>query len=124
MITSTTPSIRNRLIPALGLIILACFFCGVFGYSRYIDFPSFDASTEVRAYLPEEYPVEDAHHYSYHNFMDNWELYRFSTSPEAIAFLASELNLESQGPVHEFPLITLMKLILICIIDIVVQHSF
>jgi hypothetical protein len=79
--------------------------CGILTYSRYIDFPPFDDSQEVRAYLPDKYPIKDAHHYTYNNFMDNWELYRFSTTSEAIIYLASELNLESQGFVHEFPLI-------------------
>jgi hypothetical protein len=59
----------------------------------------------VRAYLPDQYPVSDAHHYTYRNFMDTWELYRFSASPEAISFLAGELNLEEPVPVQKFPLI-------------------
>ena len=89
----------------IGLSFLICLLCGLVAYSRYIDFPSFDAYSEIRAYLPEPYPLTAAHHYLYNNFMDNWELYRFSTTPEAILFLASELHLESQGMVHEFPLI-------------------
>jgi hypothetical protein len=106
MTTNKNPSTgirRSRLV--LGLSLFACLLCGVISYSRYIDFPSFGSSGKVRTYLPEQYPVEDAYHYSYHNFMDNWELYRFSTTPEAIAFLASDLNLESQGLVHKFPMI-------------------
>jgi hypothetical protein len=37
--------------------------------------------------------------------MDTWELYRFTTTPEAVAFLATELSLESKGTVNNFPLI-------------------
>src|ERR1051326_8582761 len=89
----------SRVLSIFGLSLLICLLCGLTAYSRYIDFPSFDASSEIRAYLPEPYPLTDAHHYSYNNFMDNWELYRFSTTPEAIKFLASELHLQSQGMV-------------------------
>jgi hypothetical protein len=37
--------------------------------------------------------------------MDTWELYTFTTSPEAVAFLATTLNLGSPAPVQEFPMI-------------------
>jgi len=97
--------VGSRALSVIGISVLLCLLCGLVVYSRYIDFPSFDGSPEIRAYLPETYPITDAHHYSFNNFMDNWELYRFSTTPEAIIFLASELHLESQGMVHEFPLI-------------------
>ena len=96
---------RGPALSIIGLGLFVCVGCGLAAYSRYIDFPSFDGSSEIRTYLPETYPITDAHHYSFNNFMDNWELYRFSTTPEAIIFLASELHLESQGVVHEFPLI-------------------
>ena len=100
------PLIGNRNIPSIiGLGVFTCLLCGLLAYSRYIDFPSLDGSSEIRAYLPDTYPIRDAHHYSYHNFMDNWELYRFSTTLESIHFTVSELHLESQGMVHEFPLI-------------------
>lgn len=89
----------------LGLIILACTLCAGFGYASYIDWPSFNEPRSVRNYLPDEYPVNDAHHYTYSNFMDTWELYRFTTTPEAVAFLAAELSLESKGTVNNFPLI-------------------
>jgi len=106
MTTNKRPFIMNRRIPyVFGLSLFTCLLCGVLAYSRYIDFPSFDGSSEVRAYLPEKYPITEVHHYTYNNFMDNWELYRFSTTPEAIAFLASRLHLESRGMVYEFPLI-------------------
>ena len=95
----------SRALAILGPGLLICLACGLLAYSRYIDFPSFDGSPAIRAYLPDTYSINDAHHYSYNNFMDNWELYRFSTTPEAINFLVSELRLESQGMVHEFPLI-------------------
>src|SRR5919205_2460775 len=95
----------SRAVSIMGLSLLICLLCGLVACSRYIDFPSFDGSSEIRAYLPDPYPITDAHHYSYNNFMDNWELYRFSTTPEAIIFLESELHLESRGMVHDFPLI-------------------
>jgi hypothetical protein len=37
--------------------------------------------------------------------MDTWELYRFTSTPEAGAYLADTLNLSSAVTVHEFPLI-------------------
>jgi hypothetical protein len=37
--------------------------------------------------------------------MDTWELYRFTTTPDAISHLASELNLTAPAAVHEFPMI-------------------
>jgi hypothetical protein len=37
--------------------------------------------------------------------MDTWELYRFSTSSDAVAYLVNKLNLESKGMVHTFDLI-------------------
>ncbi|HTO99932.1 MAG TPA: hypothetical protein VMJ64_01055, partial [Anaerolineales bacterium] len=79
--------------------------CAAFAYSRYIDWPSFSAAPQVRAYLPASYLVSDAHHYAYNNFMDNWELYRFTTTPDAIAYLANSLDLAAPASVHEFPLI-------------------
>jgi len=78
---------------------------GLVGFLRYVDWPSFGGEHQVREILPEEYPLEHAHHYKLRAFMDNWGLYRFQTSPEAIAYLKTELNLESQGLVQHFPLI-------------------
>jgi hypothetical protein len=37
--------------------------------------------------------------------MDTWELYRFTTTPEAIAHLANSLNLSAPTTVHEFDMI-------------------
>lgn len=105
MAIRTGTFVGRRALPVIGLSLFICLLCGLVAYSRYIDFPSFDGSSDLRVYLPEKYPITDAHHYLYNNFMDNWELYQFSTTPEAIAFLASDLNLESQGRVYEFPLI-------------------
>jgi hypothetical protein len=97
--------LNSRLLRILGYIILACLLIGIFAYSRYIDWPSGDASPEVRVYLPDQYPLSEAYHYTLRDFMDTWELYRFSTSSDAVAFLVNDLNLESQGMVNEFDLI-------------------
>lgn len=79
--------------------------CGAAIYSRHVDWPSLGGSSRVRAYIPGPYPIGDAHHYTYRNFMDTWELYRFTTTPEAIAYLADELNLSAPATVRRFPLI-------------------
>jgi hypothetical protein len=60
---------------------------------------------QVRVHLPEQYPLENGHHYTLRAFMDSWELFRFRTSPQAVDYLKTELNLESQGMVHNFPMI-------------------
>ena len=96
---------NRRLIRVLGYIFLACLLIAVFIYSRYIDWPSIDKTSEVRVYLPDQYPVSKTYHYTLRNFMDTWELYRFSTSSDAVAFLINDLKLESKGIVHEFDLI-------------------
>lgn len=105
----TTPSkestSRRRLL-AIPLAILAvCLVCGACVYSRYVDWPATEDADTVRAYLPEPYPVGDAHHYLYRNFMDSWDLYRFETTPEGAAHLAASLNLSSEGMVANFPMI-------------------
>jgi hypothetical protein len=64
-----------------------------------------DDTREIREILPDEYIVSDVYHYEYRSFMDTWDLYRFSTTPAAIDFLKSKLNLEFQGIVHNYPLI-------------------
>jgi hypothetical protein len=97
--------LKNRVPLSLGLILLVCLICGGLTYSRYIDWPSFGAKGSVRFYIPDQFPISDTHHYTYSNFMDTWELYRFTTTPEAISYLATELNLASPATVHEFPLI-------------------
>ena len=56
-------------------------------------------------YLPDPYPLSEAHHYTYGSFMDTWELYRITSIPEAVAYMADTLNLPSAVTVHEFPLI-------------------
>lgn len=96
---------KNRLPPLVFLLLVVCLFCGAVGYSRHVDWPSIGGAREVRAYVPEDYPLEDAHHYTYRNFMDTWELYRFTSSPAAIRFLAEKLKLGSPATVYEFPLI-------------------
>ncbi len=96
---------KRRLLRALGGTVLAVLLLGGVGYSRYIDWPAFDDSALIRVYIPDEYPLDDAHHYTLRGFMDTWDLYRFSTSPEAILFLVAELKLESTGTVREFDLI-------------------
>jgi hypothetical protein len=74
-------------------------------YSRYYDWPSFNGAAHVREYVPASYPVANAHYYQYDNIVDTWELYRFNTSPEAVAKLAENLRLSSQGTVSNFALI-------------------
>ena len=96
---------KNRLGLAVGVIVMACALCAGAGYSRYVDWPSFGANAEVRLYIPDRYPISDTHQYTYSNFMDTWELYRFTTTPDAIVYLADELKLASPATVHEFPLI-------------------
>ena len=56
----------------------------------------------MRVYHPEAYPVKHAHHYTYGGFMDTWELYRFSTSPEGVEYLAASLNLSLWRPSLNF----------------------
>jgi hypothetical protein len=97
--------VNHRMMISIGLGVIACILCGGLGYARYVDWPSFNESKHVREYLPSQYPVQDAHFYPYRNFMDSWLLYRFTTSPEAIEFLAATLHLSPQGVVYEFPLI-------------------
>jgi hypothetical protein len=70
-----------------------------------VDWPSFDGPGKVRVFVPDEYAIYDAYYYRLRGFMDTWDLYRFSTSPAAIDFLISNLNLESRGFVSNFPLI-------------------
>jgi len=89
----------------LGLIIAFCLFCTAIAYSRYIDWPSLGGKAQVRRIIPKPYPITDAHHYTYRNFMDTWELYRFTTSPETINYLVNALNLSDPKTVYEFPLI-------------------
>jgi hypothetical protein len=96
--------LRRWLLPAAALLMTLCA-CAACGYARYIDFPAGDDSVLVRAYLPEPHPLEGAHHDLLRGFMDSWELYRFETSPEGVAYLVQSLSLESQGLVYEFPLI-------------------
>ncbi len=79
--------------------------CAGLAYARFIDWPSTGGTGQVRAYLPERFLAQDAHHYRYRNFMDTWELYRFRTTPEAIDYLAASLKLEPAGQVSNFPLI-------------------
>jgi hypothetical protein len=90
---------------SISVSVVACILCSALGYARYIDWPSFDGAGHVREYLPGQYPIHDAHFYLYQNFMDSWKLYRFTTSPEAIEFLAASLHLSQEGVVYEFPLI-------------------
>ena len=97
--------VRSRLPLLIGILAVACALCGGVLYSRYVDWPSFGGTQAVRTYLPEQYPISDAHHYTNRNFMDTWELYKFSTSPEAIAFLAGQLNLGPPAPVQDYPMI-------------------
>lgn len=97
--------VSHRVIISISVTIITCMLCGALGYARYVDWPSFDGSKRVREYLPSQYPIQDAHFYQYRNFMDNWDLYRFTTSPAAIEFLAASLHLSLEGVVHEFPLI-------------------
>ena len=78
---------------------------GAIAYSLYIDFPSLDGPGEVRIFLPEEYSIEDVHYYKLRGFMDTWDLYRFTTSPEAIDYLIVKLMLESKGIGNNYPLI-------------------
>ena len=96
---------KHRITSFIGLVTAGCMLCGAIAYSRYVDWPSFGRSFQVREYVPEPYPISDAHHYTYRNFMDTWELYKFTTTPEAIAYLADILNLSAPVTVYEFPLI-------------------
>jgi hypothetical protein len=95
----------RRMVVSFSISVIACILCGTLGYARYVDWPSFDESAHVREYLPIPYPIQDAHFYQYRNFMDTWEVYRFTTSPEAIDFLVTSLHLSLAGVVYEFPLI-------------------
>ena len=74
-------------------------------YSRHVDWPSLGGTEDVRVYLPDPYPLSEAHHYTYGSFMDTWELYRITSIPEAVAYMADTLNLPSAVTVHKFPLI-------------------
>ncbi len=96
--------IRRLSIP-LGLALIACLLGSALAYARYKDWPPGDDIHLVRAYLPEAYPVAGARHYTYRNYTDSWELYRFTTTSEAIARLTESLHLARAGTVHEFPLI-------------------
>jgi hypothetical protein len=96
---------KGRILPVVGIVVVSCGLCAAAMYSRYIDWPSFGADSPVRAYIPEPYPISETYHYTYRNFMDTWELYRFSTTPEAIAFLADDLRLADPVTVFDFPLI-------------------
>jgi hypothetical protein len=97
--------VSRRVMVFMSVSIIACLLCGALGYARYVDWPSFDGSQHVREYLPSQYPLQDAHFYRFRNFMDSWDLYRFTTSPESIEFLAASLHLSREGVVYEFPLI-------------------
>jgi hypothetical protein len=96
---------KPRLFHLLGVVAAGCLACSALAYSRYVDWPSLGGEAQVREYLPERYPLAGTHHYTYSNFMDTWELYRFTTTPEAIAYLADGLGLSAPAPVREFPLI-------------------
>jgi len=96
---------KRRIVPLVGFVSAACLLCSATAYSRYVDWPSFGGNAQVREYVPEPYPIEAAHHYTYHNFMDTWELYKFTTTPETIVYLADALNLSTPVTVYEFPLI-------------------
>jgi hypothetical protein len=96
---------KRKLLAVGGLLAVVCIIVGAFAYSLYIDFPSIDGPSEVRAYLPEEYSIKEAHYYQLRGFMDTWDLYRFTTSREAIDYLIVELKLESKGIVQNYPLI-------------------
>lgn len=96
---------KQRISLAFALILTGCLACSALAYSRHVDWPSLGGLSEVRAYLPEEYPVQDAYHYTYRNFMDTWELYRFTTTPQAIEYLANALNLSAPATVYEFDMI-------------------
>ena len=96
---------RPRLLSTIGIILVICMLCVAGMYSRYVDWPSFGANAQVRRYIAEPYPVSNTYHYTYSNFMDTWELYRFKTTPDAIARLARNLNLAAPASVHSFPLI-------------------
>lgn len=87
------------------IAVLLCLLMAAFAYSRYVDWPSFGDTDELRIYLPDEYQLDDPRYYQLRNFMDTWELFKFNTSPSAMEFLIDELNLESQGFVYNFPLI-------------------
>jgi hypothetical protein len=97
--------VSRRVLISISVSVLACILCGALGYARYVDWPSFDGSQSVREYLPSDYSIQDAHFYRYRNFIDTWDLYRFTTSPEAIKFLTASLHLSPEGVVYEFPLI-------------------
>ena len=88
-----------------GLVLLFISTCAVLFYFRHIDWPSLGGENAVREYLPDSYPLSHAHHYTLRNFMDSWELYRFSTSHAGVEFLAGLLNLEPVGEVQNHPLI-------------------
>ena len=96
---------KRILLAVVGFLVLVCILVGAFAYSFYIDFPSIDGPSEVRAYLPEKFSIEEAHYYQLRGFMDTWDLYRFTTSPEAIDYLIVLLKLESKGIVQNYPLI-------------------
>jgi hypothetical protein len=97
--------LKSRLLLAIAGILMTCVICAAVAYSRYVDWPSFGAGAQLRAYIPASYPLSDTHQYTYNNFMDNWELFRFTTTPEAISHLAGALSLAAPATVHEFPLI-------------------
>ena len=89
----------------LGLTLLFCMFCSAIAYSRYIDWPSLGGRAQVRRIIPQPYPITNAHHYTYRNFMDTWELYRFRINPETIVYLVDAFNLSNPKTVFEFPMI-------------------
>jgi hypothetical protein len=97
--------LKRKILRIGGILVMVCILAGTFAYSLYIDFPSIDGPDEVRMYLPEKYSIKEAHYYQLRGFMDTWDLYRFTTSPEAIDYLIVLLKLESKGIVQNYPLI-------------------
>jgi hypothetical protein len=96
---------KRRFLRFLVLAITGCLLCSATVYSRYIDWPSIGGSAQVRGIIPQPYPITNAHHYTYRNFMDTWELYRFTTTPGAVAYLVNALKLSDPKTVYEFPMI-------------------
>jgi hypothetical protein len=66
-----------RRVTVAQLIILLCLGLVAAGYAHHVDWPSMDGAKDVREYLPEQHPLDNAHHYTLRAFMDSWELFRY-----------------------------------------------
>lgn len=101
------PSIGStrRSLPIAAAVLVSSSISVVYTYSRYVDWPALDGRRAARSHIPAMYAVSDAYHYTYHNFINTWELCRLTTTSDAMRHVADALALGSPSIVHEFPLI-------------------